>query len=66
MEGGIKCLKLWSVGLVKLEIMAEKAKIFDKPQEYSHVKNYLVVIGIWKFKCAFEQGCPLINLKFLN
>ena len=62
MEGRLKCLKLWPMGLVKLEIMAEKAKIFDKPQEYSHIKNYLAVIGIWKYKCLFEQGCPSINL----
>ena len=63
MEGGIKCLKLWPMGFVKLEIMAEKAKIFDKPQDqYSHVKNYLIVIEIWKYKCLFEQGCPSINL----
>ena len=61
MEGGIICLKLWPMGLVKLEIMAEKAKIFDKPQEYSHFKNHLAVIGIWKYKCLFEQG-PSINL----
>ena len=61
MEGRIKCMKLWPMGLLKLENMDEKAKIFDKPQEYSHVKNYLAVIGIWKYKCLFEQG-PSINL----
>ena len=54
-------MKLWPMGLLKLENMDEKAKIFDKPQEYSHVKNYLAVIGIWKYKCLFEQG-PSINL----
>ena len=53
MEGGIKCLKLWPMSLVKLEIMDEKAKIFDKTQEYSHVKNYLAVIGIWKLIQVF-------------
>ena len=61
MEGRIKCMKLWPMGLLKLENMDEKAKIFDNPQEYSHVKNYLAVIGIWKYKCLFEQG-PSINL----
>ena len=49
-------------GFGKIENMVEKANIFDKPQEYNHIKNYLAVIGIWKYKCLFEQGCPSINL----
>ena len=58
---GFKCLKLWPMGLIKLDTMAKKSKIFGKRLEYSHVKKYLAVIGIWKYKHLLERGA-LIHL----